>query len=682
MVGQTPQALQKQTLRAGVMALLIVAGILVLGAILVAQTIAQNTQSRQVIELVNRQTLQAERLGTLLQNASIAQNERTRKRASDALKTGIVLSEQIHNDIHAPDMWGQLDARAIAAFAAEERQTPLVAGDLFKKMTATNREIAERVANGDRISSQLYRSARQNLNQFKDAQLEEVEVYQTLNREVLDRSRKQIAIVFATLFAFLLFVGLFLLRPFSNRIRKQAEAVERYNKQLETAALQDSLTQLPNRTFLASHLEAEVATARERGYSLAVAHIDLDLFKEINDTHGHAAGDQVLVELSERMKGFLGPRDVVARVGGDEFLMVLPRQSDSVELRKRLKSIIAALCEPVEFQGASLRAGASIGVALFPATIENAADLVVNADLALYDVKEHGRGSYRFYHPDMRHNLSLRQKLESELRLALDENSLTPFFQPQVNMVEGKVVGLECLVRWHHPKRGLISPGEFLPVAETTGEMVRLGRLVTEKAICAAAHWHKTGITFGRLALNASSQELREDDFADWILETIAKHGLPGDCLTVEILETVMMDDVHIRLPEKLNKLRKSNVMIELDDFGTGFASLQQIRPEDIDGIKIDRVFINGLDNNYRNAKIVEAMVELAASLQINILAEGAETRAEVDTLLRAGCATVQGYCIAKPMPEEEVAEWVMDFEFQAAADAAKFKVDTQQKSA
>jgi len=423
--------------------------------------------------------------------------------------------------------------------------------------------------------------------------------------------------------------------------------------------LRDPLTRLPNRLAFTDYLIRELELAKASNNRLAVVHIDLDHFKEINDKFGHAAGDFMLVEIAKRMRDWEGAQNVIARFGGDEFVAVMSCEGMPCRFQSRAELLLESIAAPMDFEGITLQTSASIGISIYPEFGENCSDLIIHADLALYQSKQAGRDQLSFFEPHMREALDRRKLLESELKTALDEGRIEPFFQPQVNVATNKMCGAEALVRWHHKTRGSVPPSEFLPVAESAGLMVRLGRCVMEKAIIEAAKWHAQNIPFGRLGLNASAEELCEEDFVNWLLATAAQYGLPTDMLSIEILETVMFKDARLNLTDTFARLRSHNIHIELDDFGTGYASLQQVKTDEIDRLKIDRGFIKDIDNEQGNAMIVKAIVELANSLDIAVIAEGAETFGELDCLRKLGCHTIQGFGIAMPMPAEAMRKWI-----------------------
>lgn len=434
-------------------------------------------------------------------------------------------------------------------------------------------------------------------------------------------------------------------------------------KKLHMLAYRDGLTNLYNRTYLNEQLSKEIAKAKANNQKLALLHIDLDHFKHINDSYGHTAGDFLLVEQAKRMQKITGEDDLLARIGGDEFIIVMPNIGDEqTKLREKIRSLRNLLTEKLDYEGITLRSAASIGVAVYPDHGQDASDLMINADLTLNHMKKDGRGSYRFFNQDIRDTHNLRKNLEERLSAAIDCGDIMPFYQPQVDVLNNRITGLECLARWRSADGQYISPAEFLPAAESSGQMVRLGRSIMERAIQQVAGWQQEGLQFGRLALNASSGELREDDFADWILETILKYELPAEFLTIEVVETVIVGDEDLQLPCKLGKLRDAGVHIELDDFGTGYASLMQVRPNEIDRLKIDRSFIQGINSSGRNAMIVRSIVDLTQSLDMHVIAEGVETEAEQDVLVQIGCSELQGFGIARPMPSVETAEWIRFF--------------------
>ncbi|MES0041439.1 EAL domain-containing protein [Mesorhizobium sp. M0091] len=455
-------------------------------------------------------------------------------------------------------------------------------------------------------------------------------------------------------------VALFIFRPMSKAIlRKTHELVDARNS-MAFIAVHDGLTGLHNRTFLTDHFETLIKGAHRRRERLAVIQLDLDRFKQINDTLGHAAGDYVLVVTAQRMRDSCRASDLCARLGGDEFVMILNGAGGPEDINMLARRILEEINEPITFQGTTILPGASAGIAVYPIDADNAEDLLVHADLALYSAKKLGGGSFSFFSEELRRELDYRKQLEHDIKVAISENAFQVYFQPQVSLSNGAISGIEALVRWKHAERGMIAPGEFIPVAEKCGFMPEIGRIVFTKAIEQAAEWDRAGIAFGRLAVNVSGTELREPDFDRFLFATLEKAGLAPQKLSLEIVESVILDDEKTGIAAKLRHIRAAGVHLELDDFGTGYASLSHVNPNEIDRLKIDRRFVQNINENGDNTKIVRAITELARGLGISIVAEGAETEAELDSLMAIGCDQVQGYSIAFPMPQDKTREWLL----------------------
>lgn len=465
--------------------------------------------------------------------------------------------------------------------------------------------------------------------------------------------------LFAATIALIALVVVFIFRPLSSAVSKNAHDLLEARNSMAYVAAHDGLTGLNNRAFLLDHFHSMISGAERRGERLAVLQIDLDSFKQINDTLGHAAGDHVLVETAERMRQSCRATDLCVRLGGDEFVMVLSAAGDTQDINMVASRILKQVNEPMSYEGATINAGASAGVAVYPVDADNADDLLVHADLALYDAKKRGGGGYAFFSDDLRMELEHRKQLESDLSDAIENDAFEVHFQPQVSLVDGSIAGVEALMRWPHPERGMIAPADFIPVAENIGLMATIGRGVIRKAIGKAAEWHRQGIEFGRLAVNVSGAELREPDFSEFLFEALAEFGLPPQNLSLEIIESVILDDDKLGIATRLKEIRASGIHLELDDFGTGYASLSHVNPNEIDRLKIDRRFVQNIDDDGDNTKIVKAITELARGLGISIIAEGAETQEELNQLIAIGCEQVQGYSIAYPMPEPQLREWL-----------------------
>ena len=490
--------------------------------------------------------------------------------------------------------------------------------------------------------------------------------YAELERRIALRSANKLdtmlrahSILFAVTLLVLALVGAMIFRPMTAMIgRRTAELLVARNSMAHLAN-HDGLTGLYNRAFLLDRFDSILGETDASGGRAAVFQFDLDRFKQINDTLGHAAGDHVLMEIARRMVQTAGQQNVCVRLGGDEFVMVLRDIGDTSALAETAGRVLERVNEPITYQGGLIHAGASLGIAVYPCDAATSRDLLVHADLALYSAKKLGGGSHVFFSDELRAELEHHKRLERDIKEAILCGGFVPYFQPQVSLSRGVVTGIESLIRWTHRNRGTIPPGEFLPVAEKSGLMKQIGRVLFRKAIEEAAAWHRDGIEFGRLAINVSGAELREADFVDFLLGTLERNRLPASKLSLEIVESVILDDEKTGLAEKLRKIRAAGVHLELDDFGTGYASLSHVDPSEIDRVKIDRRFVHDIDANSDQAKIVKAIVDLAQGLGIAIVAEGAETQAELDLLASIGCDEVQGYAIAHPMPGSAARSWL-----------------------
>jgi len=485
-------------------------------------------------------------------------------------------------------------------------------------------------------------------NTIEDAAGKRLETLLSMNR-----------LLFYATIGVIVLVALFIFRPLSEVILRRTHELIDARNSMAFIAVHDGLTGLHNRAFLTDHFETLLTAAKRRDERLAVIQLDLDRFKQINDTLGHAAGDYVLVVTAQRMRESCRASDFCARLGGDEFLVILTGAGSNADVDMLVRRIVARINEPIIFQGATILPGASAGVAIYPVDADNGKDLMVHADLALYAAKKQGGGAISYFSDELRRELEHRKQLEADLRAAIADEAFAVHFQPQVSLTTSEVIGVEALVRWEHPERGMVSPGEFIPVAEKSGLMAAIGRIIVRKAITEAADWHKSGISFGRLAVNVSGTELREPDFDSFLFATLERSGLPAEKLALEIVESVILDDEKTGIAPKLRKFRAAGIHLELDDFGTGYASLSHVNPNEIDRLKIDRRFVQNIHNNGDNSKIVKAITELARGLGISIVAEGAETEAELDSLRSIGCDQVQGYSIAYPMSDRVAREWM-----------------------
>jgi len=377
-----------------------------------------------------------------------------------------------------------------------------------------------------------------------------------------------------------------------------------------------------------------------------VLYLDIDEFKSVNDALGHPIGDELLKGVAERLRGCLKETDVAARLGGDEFAVIQTSITDRSETTQLVDEIHSAIRQPLECMGHLITTDASIGIAVAPGDGVDLDQLLKNADLALYGAKGDGRRTYRFFEAGMDQRARARRSLELELRQAISDGSLETYYQPVVNIEDGKVSSCEALLRWRHPERGMISPAEFIPIAEDSGLINQLGLWVLNTACAEAATWPD----HVRVAVNVSPVQFRSQSLALNVAAALAACGLPASRLELEITEAVLIRDDEAAL-DMLHQLRKLGVRIALDDFGTGYSSLSYLQRFPFDKIKIDRSFISNLERNAQAAAIVRAVIALGRGLDLPVLAEGVETRAQLEFLAREACQEVQGFLIGRPLP-------------------------------
>jgi diguanylate cyclase (GGDEF)-like protein len=446
-----------------------------------------------------------------------------------------------------------------------------------------------------------------------------------------------------------------------------AEEVKEEQAKLHRQANFDALTGLPNRMMAFDRINLEIHRARRSGQRFAVLFIDLDNFKNVNDTLGHAVGDELLVAIGVRVQGALRDADTVARLGGDEFLVLVPDVVSEVEVEKIAERLLQAVSEPRELHGRKVVILGSIGIAVYPDNGDSVELLMSNADNAMYQAKAAQDGSAIFFTEEMNTRLRLRMQMEQDLNVAIELGQLALHFQPIVDTAGPRHRGAEALLRWYHPDKGLISPAEFIPLAEATGQIVRIGEWVLEQACRCWSAWHHAGLNPGFVAINVSRIQFRKR-FSKRLAELMSAYGIPPQALEFEITESVLLDDHH-QVAEELNSLRALGVKLSLDDFGTGYSSLSYLKRFRFDLLKIDRSFVAGLPGNPDDVSLVKAILAMANGLDLRVLAEGVETTEQLSFLTAQGCDFAQGYLIAKPMSEDAYCAYLSDR--QAKGDAA-----------
>ncbi len=430
----------------------------------------------------------------------------------------------------------------------------------------------------------------------------------------------------------------------------------RYQHALEYQANHDSLTGLANRNLLNDRIEQAIAGAKRSGLDMGVMLLDLDHFKLVNDASGHSAGDILLKEVAHRLKSCVRETDTVARLGGDEFVIILPNLPQPDDVDQIAEKILSALSRPVEVAGRDIFVTASIGVSMYPRDGDHGEILLRYADMAMYGVKENGRNSVRQFLPEMGSTAVSRLDMEGAMRRGLEHGEFVVHYQPKIDLRTRSVVGAEALVRWEHPKIGLIHPIEFIRLAEETGLILPLGEWVLTEACRQQVQWQQQGCAPLKIAINMSARQFRQADLAERVAAIFMTTGADPTQFVLELTESMVMQDVDSTLTT-LRALKRLGVSLSLDDFGTGYSSLSYLRRFPIDELKIDRSFINDIHNNADDAAIASAIVAMARSLGMTVVAEGVENIEQADLLATMGCNEVQGYFFARPMTASAFAD-------------------------
>jgi diguanylate cyclase (GGDEF)-like protein/PAS domain S-box-containing protein len=432
--------------------------------------------------------------------------------------------------------------------------------------------------------------------------------------------------------------------------RKRDEAT------IQHLAYFDALTGLPNRTLFNDRLAQALAHSKRRGArGLAIMVLDLDRFKTINDTLGHGAGDEVLRGAAQRLTTSLREEDTVARLGGDEFLFLLPDVDDVEDAARIAQKIIGAFDEPFTASGHELHVTGSVGVTMFPLDGGDTEALVRNADTALHRAKEQGGARYQLYAPAMNAVAFKRLVLENSLRRAVERDELALFYQPLVSLQTGQPLGVEALLRWRHPELGLVSPGEFIPLAEETGLIVQITGWAIRTACTQMRRWHDEGLRLQTMSVNVSAQRFNSSRLPEVVAEALEMSGLPGRHLCLELTESVMMENAEETIAT-LQELKKLGVKISIDDFGTGYSSLSYLKRLPIDTLKIDQSFVRNMPSDADDEAIAMLIISMAHNLKLSVVAEGVETEEQMRSLQSRHCDAMQGYLVSRPLPADEAA--------------------------
>lgn len=423
-------------------------------------------------------------------------------------------------------------------------------------------------------------------------------------------------------------------------------------KELYRLANFDILTDLANR----GRFFRQVEEALTRPLDVAVVMIDLDSFKDVNDTLGHAVGDYVLQQVARRLESYVGDVGLAARIGGDEFALLLSNVSDPKQALRFSNEVNDEIARPIIIDGQEVRIEASCGVALAPLHTTNPVELLGNADLALFRAKTNGRGRSLVFEPSLRMEAAARRLYGMEIHRAVKEGEFLLVYQPQIRLSDGALTGAEALIRWRHPIRGLLAPAAFLPALERGPLAATVGSWVLDESCAQAALWRRNGMKAFRMGVNLFGAQFRGSDFAKEVIDTLEKHGLPPSSLELEITENIVLDHDEVVL-EKLRELRAYGVGIAFDDFGTGYASLSLLKRYPLTRIKIDRSFVDGMLTSEKDASVVRAILDMARAFDLETIAEGIEREPERESLQRQGCTEGQGYLIGKPMLASYFAE-------------------------
>jgi diguanylate cyclase (GGDEF)-like protein/PAS domain S-box-containing protein len=425
-------------------------------------------------------------------------------------------------------------------------------------------------------------------------------------------------------------------------------------------AYHDLLTKLPNRALLCDRLKLAISQARRDDDILAVMFLDLDRFKNINDSLGHMIGDELLQQVSIRLKDCIRAGDTLARFGGDEFTLMLPKlnngREDAIKLATKITN---TLKDSFNVDGHELYVSASIGIALYPQDGTTIDSLIKHADVAMYHVKGQGKNGYQFYSNEMNVPYVKKLSLDTGIRRALDNDEFHLVYQPQVNLRTGEIVGVETLLRWEHPEHGAISPAEFIPFAEESGLIVDIGHWVIKTACAELNRWRTAGLPEIRVAINISARQLLDDDIVQFIIQTLKDYSIPGHCLELEITENAIMDDMDSVI-RKLKELSLSKINIAIDDFGTGYSSLSYLHKLPIQTLKIDRTFLKENRINKGDNTIINTIVAMAKGLNLNVIAEGVESQKQLEYLREIDCTEAQGFLFGKPLPPDVISQLLL----------------------
>jgi diguanylate cyclase (GGDEF)-like protein len=435
-------------------------------------------------------------------------------------------------------------------------------------------------------------------------------------------------------------------------VEKKTEALQKQSNIMKYLAHHDSLTALPNKNLFLDRLKQAIKNAKRQQQSLAVLFLDLDRFKEINDTYGHDIGDELLKKISQRLQKCMRDDDTIARIGGDEFTVLLPN-INQISVIKVVEKVFDEIKKPIIINGIDLHTTFSAGISIFRQDGETPYILLRNADTAMYKAKDNGKNSYEFYNENMTELVRTRLELNTDIRNGLKYGEFEAYYQPKIDATTLRVVGLEALIRWNHPTKGLLYPVEFIPFAEEVGLIIEIDQYMLEHCVKQLVEWSAGGYKTGKLSINVSTKKLESDNFRSELYRLIEKSGVNTNLLELEILESQIMEDPE-RSIDILRSIRSLGISISIDDFGTGYSSLSYLKKLPVSKLKIDRSFIIDVPRDEDDAAIVKTIIALAKNLGLETIAEGVESEGQVEFLVQEGCKYIQGFYYSKALPKKE----------------------------
>jgi len=438
--------------------------------------------------------------------------------------------------------------------------------------------------------------------------------------------------------------------------------IEESQSELEYVAMHDSLTDLPNRVLLNDRAEMMVNEAKRENHKIAFLYLDLDGFKQVNDMYGHKTGDQLLIHVAQLLKKTVRNNDTVSRLSGDEFVILLHADDDVSATAQISKKIIDVLSAPISVNGITLSISASIGVSFYPEDGENSDLLLRHADAAMYKAKEEGENNVQFYRKEFTDIVEKQLRVERELDDALEHNELEVYFQPQIDVKKHKVIGAEALVRWNSKEKGMISPAEFIPIAEKTGQITKIDQWVLNQVATFVSELNQDYIWVPKISVNFSSKEFDQLPLSEVIDTILIKTQCPSKFIEVELTESALMDDP-VKCARELAQMRELGLSVAIDDFGTGYSSLSYLKFLPINKLKIDQAFVRDLQFDMNDQAIVKAIIALGQSLDMELIAEGVETEEQLAFLQQEGCFEIQGYLFSKPLPKDEFISFIKNFD-------------------